>query len=54
MRKPVSPHLEGSDDLVRGVVPKWAYQIPEPTPEQVAAVRRLCPEDVLEILGMTQ
>ena len=54
MRKPVMPSLENRDDLARGSVPKWKYQIPENTEAEVAAVRRLCPDDVLNILGMTQ
>ena len=54
MRKPVMPSLENRDDLARGSVPKWKYQIPENTPDEVAAVRRPCPDDVLHILGMTQ
>lgn len=52
MRRPVVPLLENSDDLVRGVVPKWMYQIPAPTPAELDAVRRVCPSDVLTILGV--
>lgn len=52
MRRPVVPFLESPDDLVRGVVPKWLYQIPAPTPAELDAVRRRCPVDVLTILGV--
>ena len=54
MRKPVMPMLQGSDDLTRHVVPPFKFQIRENTADEVAAVRRLCPDDVLHILGMTQ
>jgi len=53
MRRPVMPTIENSDDLTRGIVPSFRYMVPENTPAQLAAVRRLCPADVLEILGVT-
>lgn len=56
MRKTVVPLLESPDDIVRGVVPKWLYQIPAPTPAEVDAVRAMCVRrgcaDVLTVLGV--
>ena len=56
MRKPVMPSLENRDDLARGTVPKWKYQIPENTPDEVDAVRAMCVRrgcaDVLTVLGV--
>jgi hypothetical protein len=36
------------------VVPKYGWQIQRNTDAEYAAAFRLCPEDVREILGMTQ
>ena len=54
MRKPVFPNLENHNDLTKGAVPVWLYKIPEPTDSELAAVRSKCPDDILEILGMTR